>query len=214
MKMRWYRFVTGAVAVLALAVALPLFAGKYNSVVDIGAPMPEFSNLPAVDGSTLSSADLTEDAVVLVFLANHCQWVRGTEQDLIKVVGDFHGKSVRFVGVSVNHRPEDALEAMRGRAQEKGYNFTYVYDQSQELGRKLGATRTPEFFVFNQQRKLVYMGLLHNSPAAMRTDGSINYTRGAPADFYLKDAIQAVLNGGQVPVDETRPQGCSIEYAR
>ncbi len=212
MKKGWFRIVAGALSLLALTVALPLFAAKFNSVVDIGAPMPEFSNLPAVGGSTLSSGDLKEDAVVLVFLANHCPWVKGTEQDLIKVVNDFRGQSVRFVGVSVNHRTEDALEAMKARAQEKGYNFTYIYDHSQELGRKLGATRTPEFFVFNQQRKLVYMGLLHNSPASMRSDGTVNYTKGSPADFYLKDAIQAVLNGGPIPVSETRPQGCSIEY--
>ena len=213
-RQRFSRIVIAGLTLSALAIVAPLFAAKFNTTVDIGAPMPQFSNLPGTDGRTHSSSDLKESVVVLVFLANHCPWVRGTEQDLIKLVNDFHGKDVRFVGVSVNRRSEDALEAMKVRASQIGYNFTYLYDESQELGRKLGATRTPEFFVFNKERKLIYMGLLHNSPASMRTDGTINYTKGEPAELYVKDAVNALLNGRQISSEETRPQGCSIEYAQ
>ena len=201
--------------VLSLGVLLlvvPVFAGKYNQVVDIGAPMPEFSNLPATDGTTLSSRDLKEDVVVLVFLASHCPWVRGMNGDLVKTVDEFKGKSVRFVGLAVNHREDDRLPAMKEHAAQFKYNFTYVYDESQDLGRKLGATRTPEYFVFNKARKLVYMGLLYNSPASMRSDGSINYTKGAPTEFYVKDAITAALAGKPVAVTETRASGCTVEY--
>jgi cytochrome oxidase Cu insertion factor (SCO1/SenC/PrrC family) len=201
-----------ALVLLASTGALPGNAAKFNKVVDIGAPMPQFSALPTADGKTLSSTDLKESVVVLVFLANHCPWVRGMEGDIVKLVGQFKGKDVRFVGVSVNHRDDDRLDAMKTHAAKSGYNFTYVYDESQDLGRSLGATRTPEFFVFNKARKLVYMGLLYNSPASMRTDGTINYTKGAPTEFYVKDAVGAALAGKPVPVDETRPQGCMIEY--
>jgi peroxiredoxin len=199
---------------LALCAALPLHAGQYNEVVDIGAAMPSFSDLPAIDGSTLSSADIKESVVVLVFLANHCPWVRGSEKDMIELVNHFKGKDVRIVGVSVNHREDDRLDAMKKHAAEAGYNFTYVFDESQELGRKLGATRTPEYFVFDKERKLVYTGLLHSSPSSMRSDGSINYTRGEPTQFYVKDAIQAILAGTPVPVQETRAQGCNVEYEK
>lgn len=188
------------------------FAGKYNQVVDIGAPMPEFSNLPATDGTTLSSRDLKEDVVVLVFLASHCPWVRGMNGDLVKTVDEFKGKSVRFVGVAVNHREDDRLPAMKEHAAKFKYNFTYVFDESQDLGRKLGATHTPEYFVFNKARKLVYMGLLYNSPASMRSDGSISYTKGAPTEFYVKDAIEATLAGRPAAVAETRASGCTVEY--
>lgn len=196
----------------ALGVALPGHAGKFNKIVDLGAAMPEFANLPATDGKTLSSRDLKESVVVLVFLANHCPWVRGMDGDLVKLAAHFAGKDVRIVGVSVNHREDDRLEAMKAHAARAGYNFTYVYDESQELGRKLGATRTPEYFVFNKERRLVYMGALHNSPASMRTDGTINYTKGEPTEFYVRDAIEAALAGRPARVDETRPQGCTIEY--
>jgi peroxiredoxin len=199
-------------SLFVLLLVAPGFAGKYNQVVDIGAPMPEFDRLPATDGTALSSRDLKEDVVVLVFLANHCPWVRGMNGDLVKTVGQFKGKSVRFVGVSVNHREEDRLPAMKEHAAQFKYNFTYVYDESQDLGRKLGATRTPEYFVFNKARKLVYMGLLYNSPASMRNDGSINYTKGAPSEFYVKAAIEATLEGKPIATTETRASGCTVEY--
>ncbi len=190
------------------------FGGKFNQMVDIGAPLPRFENLPATDGTKLSSSDLKEDVVVLVFLADHCPWVRGMDGDLVKLVDQFKGRSVRIVGVSVSHVEEDKLPGMRLHAARVGYNFTYVYDESQALGRALGATHTPEYFVFNRDRKLVYTGLLYDSPASMRTDGSINYTRGTPTHFYVKEAVEAALAGKPAPEPETRAQGCTIEYLK
>lgn len=199
---------------LAAGVVLPLRAGQFNKVANIGDPMPAFSDLPATDGGMYSSTDLRESVVVLVFLANHCPWVRGSEADLIKLADEFKGKDVRIIGVSVNHREDDRLEAMKERAAKAGYNFTYVFDESQQLGRKLGATRTPEYFVFDKKKRLVYTGLLHNSPAAMRSDGTINYTKGEPSEFYVRDAIEAVLTGFPVRIQETPAQGCSVEYEK
>ena len=197
---------------IALLSGAALQAGQYNAVVEIGAPMPEFSDLPATDGSTLSSSDLDEDLVILVFLANHCPWVKGMDPDLVKLADAVQSDRVRVVGVSVNHREDDRLPAMKEHAEQAGYNFTYVYDESQELGRALGATRTPEYYVFDEDRKLVYMGLLHNSPASKRRDGTINYTEGEPTEFYVADAVKALLAGKEVPVAETRAHGCSVEY--
>ncbi len=187
-------------------------AGKYNHVLNIGDAMPIFKDLPAVDGSTLSSNDLNEDVVVLVLLANHCPWVRGMDQDLVKLVDSQKGKSVKVVGLSVNHREDDRLPAMQEHAKTVGYNFTYVFDESQQLGRDLGATRTPEYFVFNKERKLVYMGLLYNSPAKMNSDGSIRHINGEVTENYAADAIAATLAGKQVENAETRAHGCSAKY--
>ena len=197
---------------LLFAVTPPVRAGQYNAVVDIGAPMPSFSSLPAADGSTLSSKDLKDDVVVLVFLACHCPWVNGMDADLVKVVDEMKGKSVRFVGVALNHRDDDRLPAMKEHAKKKGYNFTYVYDDSQNLGRALGATHTPEYFVFNKDRKLVYMGAIHDSPAHTTRDGEVLYTRGAPKAFYVHDAILETIAGKPVTISETRAQGCTLQY--
>jgi len=200
------------IAALALLVAGVAVAGQYNSVVAIGAPMPSFAALPATDGTMLSSKDLHEDVVVLVFLASHCPWVNGMDADLVKLAGEMKGKSVRFIGIALNHRDDDRLPAMKEHAKKKGYNFTYVYDELQTVGRALGATRTPEYFVFDNNRKLVYMGAIHDSPAHMTADGGVLYTKGEPKTFYVRDAILATLAGQPVKVAETRAQGCTLEY--
>ena len=201
------------VAVFTLLLAAAASASKYNAVIQIGMKAPSFSNLPATDGKSYSMSDFKEDVVVVVFLANHCPWVKGGERDLIRTVNEFKGKSVRFVAIGVNLRTEDALPAMKERAAKSGYNFVYLHDASQDIGRKFGATHTPEYFVLNKDRQIVYTGLLTNSPAVM--EGSApRYVSGNPKDFYVSDAINAALNGKPAPAAETRAQGCTVEYNR
>jgi thiol-disulfide isomerase/thioredoxin len=199
-------------AIVFMASAGFLYGGKYNSVIDIGMKGPAFSNLPATDGKSYSMSDFKEEVLVLVFLADHCPWVKGGEPDLIKIVNDYKGKSVRFAAIAINLRPEDMLPAMKTRAQQAGYNFVYMHDDSQEIGRKYGATHTPEYFVLDKNRKVVYTGLLTNSPALL--EGSRpRYTNGTPSLFYVRDAIDAAAAGRAPQVTETRPQGCTLEYA-
>jgi hypothetical protein len=203
-----------ALTLCALALASTAGAGQYNAIMSIGDPMPSFESLPAIDGSTLSSSALDQDVVVLVSLANHCPWVRGMDGDLVKLVQGLDGRSVRVVAFSVNHREEDRLPAMKEHAGKAGYNFTYVYDDSQELGRDLGATHTPEYFVFDKARKLVYTGALYDSPAKMGSDGKPHYMNGEPRVHYVRDAIDATLAGQPVKVAETSAPGCTVEYER
>lgn len=188
------------------------WAGEYNSVISIGDAMPKFDDLPATDGRIYDSADFDADVLVLVSLANHCPWVRGMDQGLIDLVDAFEGQSVQVVGFSVNRREEDRLPAMVEHGERVGYNFTYVYDESQELGRALGATVTPEYFVFDKSRKLTYMGLLHDSPARETRSGEIMFTNGEPTQFFAANAIRATLGGEVVDPAETRAQGCSVKY--
>jgi len=214
MNSRRFKFRSTFLLVVLLLGGTALFAGKYNQIVDIGASLPQFANLPATDGTALSSRDLKEDVVVLVFLANHCPWVKGMNADLVNLVDEFRGQSVRVVGIAVNHREDDRMPAMKAHAAQFHYNFTYVFDESQDLGRRMGATRTPEYFVFNKEKRLVYLGAIHNSPAQMRGDGTISYTRGAPTKFYVRDAIRATLAGKPALEAETLAQGCTVEYER
>src|SRR5262245_20786701 len=117
----------------AVLVAAEVHAGEFNAIVDIGAPMPSFKNLPATDGTTVSSATLDADVVVLVSLGNHSPWVQGMDSDLVALVDQLKGKSVRVIGFAVNRRDEDRMPAMKEHAAKVGYNFTYVYDESQAL---------------------------------------------------------------------------------
>ena len=195
-----------------MILASSIQAGEYNTILDIGDAMPEFTDLPATDGRLYNSDDFDADVLVLVSLANHCPWVRGMDQGLADLVNAFEGRNVDVVGFSVNRREDDRLPAMVEHGEKAGYNFTYVYDESQALGRALGATRTPEYFVFDAGRKLTYMGLLHDSPARETRSGEIMYTNGEPTRFYARNAIQATLDGTPVDPAETRAQGCSVKY--
>ena len=189
-------------------------AGEYNAVLNIGDPMPSFSELPTVSGEALSSSDLDEDVVLLVSLSNTCPFSRGIEEDLIKLVEKFEDQSVAVVAMSFNINYLDKMDAMRERAEERGFNFRYLRDDSQQLGRALGTSVTPEFFVFNKNRELVYMGLLHNSPAMEQGDDEWVYLRGEPKDFYVEDAIEHALAGTEdkISVRETSAYGCTVEY--
>tara|TARA_R110002049_G_scaffold45948_1_gene133696 strand:+ start:72128 stop:72760 length:633 start_codon:yes stop_codon:yes gene_type:complete len=189
-------------------------AGQYNSILNIGDDLPAFDNLPSISGETISSSQLDEDILVLVSLANHCPWVKGMDKDLVALSNKFKNDSVRIIGLSVNHRDDDRLPAMVIHAQKVGYNFDYMFDESQELGRALGATRTPEYFVFNKQRKLIYTGALYNSPAKMSSDGTVKHINGKPSEFYVENAILATLENRQVTPSETRAHGCTVKYVQ
>lgn len=199
---------------LALSLSGNVFAGKYNSIISIGDPMPAFDNLPSTSGKNISSDDLNEDVLVFVSLANHCPWVRGMDKDLVELANSFEGKSVRVVGLSMNHREDDRLPAMKIHADKYGYSFDYLFDESQELGRMLGATRTPEYFIFNKERKLTYTGALYDSPAKMDDEGMVKHINGEPSQFYVRDAIDSLMSGEEVAVKETRAHGCSVKYVQ
>lgn len=207
LKFRAFVFLT-----ICLAACGQAFAGKFNAVLSIGDHLPSFSGLPTADGTTLSSDDLKAPVVVLVSLANHCPWVRGMDPDLVKLASQFDQDKVRFVGFSVSHSDKDSLPAMGKHAKKNGYTFPYLYDESQQLGRRLGATHTPEYFVFDQDRKLVYSGLLYDSPARINSSGVPQHIAGEPTAFYVADAISATLAGKPVAVVETRAHGCSVKY--
>ena len=190
------------------------FSGQYNSIINLGDKMPEFSKLPSVSGNAISSSHLNDEIIVLVSLANHCPWVRGMDKDLVKLSQLFSNDSVRVIGFSVNHQEDDRLPAMVKHAKQVGYSFDYVYDESQQLGRNLGATRTPEYFIFNKDRRLVYMGALHDSPAKMNHDNSVKHINGEPQEYYVRNAIRATLSGEDFNPKETRAHGCSVKYVQ
>lgn len=213
--MRTCRLLTFTLLLLGTLAAGQLSAGTYNAIMNIGDPLPAFSNLPTASGETLSSSDIKEDVLVLVALSNACPFSVGIEPDLKKLVDSFAGQSVKVVAMSFNANGLDQMPAIQKRAAEQNFNFAYLRDESQTLGRALGATVTPEFFVFNKDRQLAYMGLLHNSPAMENGPGEVAYLRGNPQDFYVEDAVRHILAGteDEIAVRETSPYGCTVEYS-
>jgi peroxiredoxin len=194
-------------AVLAL-IATPAMAGKFNKKLSVGDKAPDFSGIPAYDAaakqdSSLSLADLKEDVVVLCFSGNHCPVVQAYEDRMIDFVNSVKDKPVKFVAVAVADIDEDRLPGIKKYAADKGSNYTYGYDESQAIGKAYGATNTPQFFVLDKDRKIVYMGAL---------DDNMSETKATKN--YLKDAVTAALDGKTPEVTETQPKGCGIGYKR
>jgi peroxiredoxin len=195
-----------ATFILAILAVAPAFGGKYNSVLNVGDRVPAWNDLEGVDGRRHSLGDLADkDVVVVVFTCNSCPVATDYEDRIIAFSKKYAGPTgkVGLVALNVNRIPEDRLEKMKERAATKGFDFPYLYDESQAIGKAFGAAFTPEFFVLDRQRKLVYMGGMDDSsnPATVKAN-------------YLDPAVDAALAGRLPEVAETPAIGCRVRYAR
>jgi peroxiredoxin len=192
-------------ALLLVIFAAAALGGKYNKKLSIGDSAPTFKSLPGVDGKSYSMDDFKDkELLVLVVTGNECPVAQSYEERLIaftKKYASAKDSRVAVVALCVGLDPEDRLPKMKERAKEKGFNFPYLHDETQAIGRALGATVTPEFFVLNKERKVVYMGAMDDSIPA----------KGVKAR-YLEAALDALLKGEKVAEPETPKKGCSIEY--
>ena len=165
---------------------------------------PSFT-LPGVDGRDHSLDDYRDaEALVLVQSCNHCPYVQAWEGRLSAIQQEYRDRGVRIVAISsndVSSHPEDSFEQMQVRAQEQGFNFDYLYDESQDVARALGSERTPEVFVFDGERRLRYHGAIDDS----RDETAVT-------DHYLRDALDAVLAGEVPAVPDTPPVGCTVKW--
>jgi peroxiredoxin len=162
--------------------------------------------LPDIDGHTHTAAQYKDKtALAVIFSCNHCPYVRAWEDRLVQIQADYADKGVQFLVISANDAekyPQDGPAAMKERAAEKGYNFPYLYDESQEVARVYGATRTPEIFLFNRVRTLQY----HGAPDDNYDDPAV------VKNHYLRDALDAVLANQQPATTATPPVGCTIKW--
>src|SRR5947209_2477438 len=173
------------IALLAQAVAALVLVPAQAAPLKIGSPAPQFSGLESTGGKSYSLADFKDkDVVVVCITCNHCPVAIAYEDRII----DFAKKhatpdsKVGFIAINVNNGEEDRLPKMKDRAKDKGMPYPYAYDPSQKIARELGASRTPEFFVFDKNRKLVYTGALDDDMKAAKA-----------TKHYLADAVEAAL---------------------
>jgi len=203
------RFAAVATLLAVVALTIPVTADETKSGkmerIKVGAPCPNFANLETADGKTCSLDDIKSDVLVVCITCNHCPMAVKYEDRLVKWVKNVKenmGEKVTFVAINVNNGEADKLPAMKNRAKEKGFNFVYAYDPSQKIARELGATVTPEFFVFNKDRKLVYTGKMDNNTDETKAD-----------KCFLCESVSHCLNGTPAP-ECTRAVGCGIQYEK
>jgi peroxiredoxin len=170
----------------------------------LGTEAPVF-DLPGVDGKTHSLDDYANaDALALVQSCNHCPYVQAWEGRMKEIQRDYADRGFRLVAISSNDAeryPADSLDEMKARAEREGFNFDYLYDESQSIARAVGPEPTPEVFLFDRDRRLVYHGAIDDS----RDDRAV--TR-----HYLRDALDAIFAGEEPPVAETPAPGCTVKW--
>ncbi len=177
-------------------------AGSSKPPEPIGEPAPAFQRLIGVDDQRHSLTDYREaKAVVIAFICNHCPVAVAYEDRLVELQEDYTDKGVQLIAINVNNLEEDKLPAMKERAEEKGFNFPYLYDPSQYIGREFGATVTPHVFLLDGERKFAYIGPVDDSQDEPKV-----------TEQYLRDAIDAVLAGNMPATTNVKPFGCGIKY--
>ncbi len=189
---------------ILLASFASLSAGEFNEVLSIGDKAPAWKELPGTDGKLHSLADLADrEVVVVIFTCASCPTATDYEPRIMQLIEQFAGKSVAVVPICVNQIKQDKLDALKERVEKQKLTFHYLHDESQQIAKDYGAIFTPEFFVLNKDRQIVYMGAF---------DDATN-----PADVkhqWVTDAVTAALAGEKPATTETIARGCRVRYAR
>lgn len=180
---------------------------EFNQVLKIGDPCPAWSDLPGTDGQKHSLDELKDvPVVVVVFTCNTCPTATDYEGRILAAIkhnDTANAGKVKFVAINVNKVPGDSLADMIARAKAQSLTYTYLYDETQQIAKQYGAITTPQFFVLDAARKLVYTGALDDA-----TDPKVAKLN------YLQAAIDAVLAGKSPEVTSVPPRGCLIRFAR
>ncbi|HSJ32312.1 MAG TPA: thioredoxin family protein [Longimicrobiales bacterium] len=176
-----------------------------STMLELGTSAPHFS-LPEVDGGTVSIDDFAGAPLLVMFICNHCPFVKHVREELARIGRDYGARGVAIVAISSNDAaayPADAPDRMREEKHDAAYPFPYLFDESQEVAHAYMAACTPDFFLFDAGRRLVYRGQLDDS----RPSNDVPVTG---AD--LRGALDAVLDGRPVAARQKPSLGCNIKW--
>jgi len=177
----------------------------HSQMVPLGTPAYDF-NLPGVDGKNHTLDDFLEtNILVIIFMCNHCPYVKAVLQRLIDLQNQFSDGSVQLVGINSNDAekyPDDSMENMKKVAEEKNIPFPYLFDETQDIARKYDAVCTPDIYVYGEDRKLLYRGRID--------DNWENPEKVTKRD--LQNAIENILSYQEVDGNQISSMGCSIKW--
>lgn len=184
-------------------------AATPSTMAPLGSRAPDFRLPDTVSGETISLDSFAgKKALLVMFLSRHCPYVQHVKEELARIGRDYAGRGVGIVAVSANDvadYPEDAPEKLREMAVETGFRFPFCYDETQETAKAYAAACTPDFFLYDGERRLVYRGQLDDSRPG----------NGRPVDGRdLRAALDAVLEGRPVPQEQKPSLGCNIKWKR
>lgn len=180
-----------------------------STMLDLGTKAPNFTLPDTVSGKTISLSELASNkGTVVMFLCNHCPYVIHVNEEIVKISAEYQAKGVAFVGISSNDEvnyPQDGPDKMKIHAEETGYNFPYLYDETQEVAKAYDAACTPDFYIFDGEQRLVYRGRLDNSRIGNGIPLSGND---------LRAALDVMLAGGAISEKQYPSGGCNIKWKK
>ncbi|MGH8927933.1 MAG: thioredoxin family protein [Acidimicrobiia bacterium] len=175
-------------------------------MLPLGTELPSFKLTDVRTGEVVGADDFAGNPLLVIFLCVHCPYVKRIQEGLARLGRDYAGTSLGIVGIASNDAstyPEDAPESQAKVADDVGYAFPVLYDETQEVARAFTAACTPDFFMFNGDHRLVYRGQFDGA----RPSNNVPVTGES-----VRAAIQALLDGKTVGSDQMPSMGCSIKW--
>jgi peroxiredoxin len=184
-------------------------AATPSNMIPLGTTAPDFNLPDTVSGENKSLKDLkSETATVIMFICNHCPYVKHINEKLVSLSNGYIDKGITFVAISSNdavNYPDDSPEKMKETALSLGYRFPYLYDESQDAARAYDAACTPDFYIFDGDLKLVYRGQFDDS----RPSTDIPVTGDD-----LRAALDSIISGSPVSAEQKPSIGCNIKWKK
>lgn len=180
-----------------------------SNMLPLGTKAPDFFLLDTRTGHEVTLDDLkSSSATVIMFICNHCPYVKHIQNKLVEVAQLYQPKGINFIAISSNDietHPQDGPEEMKKEAEKHHYSFAYLYDDTQNIAKAYQAACTPDFYIFDKDLLCVYRGRFDNS-----TPGNNQPVTGND----LTSALDAILAGKEVPTEQHPSHGCNIKWRR
>lgn len=178
-----------------------------SNMLKLGTPAPDFNLKDTITEQYYSFDDIKGNvATVVMFICNHCPYVKHVQPELVKLAKDYQDKGIGFVAINSNdveRYPEDSPELMKAEARKWGYSFPYLFDETQIVAHTYDAACTPDFYIFGSDKQLVYRGQLDDS-----RPGNDKPLTGKD----MRAALEDLLNGNPVTEEQVPSQGCNIKW--
>ncbi len=178
-----------------------------SSMIELGTLAPDFTLKDTISDEMKSLKELKSDrATVIMFICNHCPFVKHVQKGIVELANDYRKKGISFIAINSNDvesYPEDSPEKMKLVAEKLGYSFPYLYDETQDVARAYDAACTPDFFIFDKDLKCVYRGQMDGA----RPENSVPVT-----GIDIRNALEAILAGKPVDENQIPSIGCNIKW--
>lgn len=186
-----------------------------STMIELGSPAPDFL-LPSTEGGNVSLNDFEEGkALVVLFICNHCPYVIHIAPALSALAKEYMPKGIEFVAINSNDvraYPADSFDLMKVEKAKRGYPFRYLIDEDQEVAKAYNAACTPDLYVFDEDRKLIYRGQFDDTRPDRISSGNYDSSNNPATGADLRRVLDSVLAGEKVPEHQYPSMGCNIKW--